>query len=378
MPHRPFSVILAATSFLVAGSFPAVAIEPDAVAQALGAALTKGSNVAATYDAARAEGSNVIVNGLMISRLSSDQTVRFDKVVVESPTQGGSGVFQSPLISFAGGTFSGESEGSIGTVSVTDATVLDPARVKGDMLGDSILFRLAEVTDLHLARKSEPDEVTIDRISVESGNVVDNLAQDSKGTVENISLSPEMFPAGTFTPATIGYDKLAFDVSWDSTRDVAAKTITIRDFTLDVHDGGELSVEGVMGNLPDPRALDDAGAASKASKAEVHRLTVHYRDNSLAGRVLDALAKRQGLSRDQYVQQLSAALPFLLLTLNNPAFQSQVTSAVTGFLKDPHSLTIKLDPDSPVSGTEILSMLKSAPGTVPDRLKASVTANSPE
>ena len=165
------------------------------------------------------------------------------------------------------------------------------------------------MTDVHLARNSEPGEVTIDRISVESGNVVDNLAQDSKGTVENITLSPEIFPTGTFTPATIGYDKLALDVSWDSSRDVAAKTMTIRDFTVDVHDGGELSIEGVIGNLPDPRALDDAGAASKASKTEVHQLTVRYRDNSLAGRILDALAERQGLSRDQYASSSPPPCP---------------------------------------------------------------------
>ena len=91
--------------------------------------------------------------------------------------------------------------------------------------------------------------------------------------------------------------------------------MTIRDFTVQVHDGGELTIKGVVGNLPDPRALDDAGAASKASKAEVHQLTVRYLDNSLAGRILDALAKRQGLTREEYTQQLSAALPFLLLTL---------------------------------------------------------------
>ena len=102
MPLRPFSVTLAAAGFLVAGSLPAAAIEPDAVAKALGAALTKGSNVAATYDAAHADGSNVIIDGLTISRLSSDQTVRFDKVVVEEPTQGGQRRLPKPADHFRG------------------------------------------------------------------------------------------------------------------------------------------------------------------------------------------------------------------------------------------------------------------------------------
>jgi hypothetical protein len=376
MTLRILSVSLAVASLSAAGT-PASAMEPDAVAKALGAALVKGVNVAASYDSAHADGDNVVVDGLTVSRLSSDQTLRFDKVVIDKPTADGNGVFQSPLISFAGGTLAGESNGTIDAATMTDAVVLDASLVKSTGPGEGILFHTAEVTGVHVARQAEPGEISIDRIEVESGNVVDNHAQDSKGRVENVTLSPDLFPTG-LTPATIGYDKLALDVSWDSSRDMAAKTMTIRDFTIAVHDGGTLTVKGVMGNLPDPRVLDDAGAASKASGTEVHQLTVSYLDNSLAGRVLDALAKRQGVTREEYVQQLSAALPFLLLTLNNPAFQSQVSSAVKGFLENPHSIRISLDPDAPVSGSDIMSLLKTDPATVPDRLKASVTANAPE
>jgi hypothetical protein len=378
MVLRIFSVSSAAAGFIVIGVLPAHAIGPDEVAKALGAALVKGANVEATYDAARAEGDSVVVDGLTISRLSVEQTLRFDKVVVASPTEGGSGVFESPQISFAGGTLSGKSKGTIDAATITDAVVLDASKLADDAIGESILFSTAEVNGVHVSREAEPGTVSIERIELASGNVVDNLAQDSKGRAENITLSPDLFPGGAFTPASIGYSNLALDVSWDSTRDIHAKTMTIRDFTVDVRDGGELSIKGVVGNLPDPRALNDPGAVSKASSAEVHQLTVRYKDNSLAGRILDALAKRQGISREEYTQQLTSALPFLLLTLNNPAFQAQVTTAVKGFLKDPQSLTISLDPDAPVSGTDILSLLRTNPATVPDRLKASVSANTSE
>jgi hypothetical protein len=378
MTLRLLSVSLAAAGLVIAATPRASALEPDAVAKALGAALVNGTNVAASYDSAHADGDNVVVDGLTVTRQSTDQTLRFDKVVVDKPTKGGVGVFQSPMISFAGGTLAGDSKGTIDAATVTDAVVLDASLLKGGMPGEGILFRTAEVKGIQVYRQAEPGSISIDRIELESGNVVDNLAQDSKGRVENVTLSPDLFPAGAITPASIGYDNLALDVSWDSSRDVSAKTITIRDFTVQVHDGGALTIKGVMGNLPDPRVLDDAGAASKASKTEVHQLTLRYLDNSLADRVLDALAKQQGLTREAYIQQLSAALPFLLLTLNNPAFQQEVTDAVQGFLKDPHSLTISLDPDAPVSGSDILSLLKTDPSTVPDRLKASVTANTPE
>jgi len=377
MALRILGVSFAAAGFL-AGTLPASAIEPDAVAKALGAAIIKGANVSASYDAAHTEGDNVVVDGLTITRLSTEQTLRFDKIVVASPAESDKGVFQSPLISFASGTLSGDSNGTIDAATVTDAVVLDASKLAGDALGESILFASAEVNGIHVSRQAEPGEVSIGRIAIESGNLLGDLAQDSKGKAENVTLSPDLFPTGVFAPASFGYDNLALDVSWDSSRDVAAKTMTIRDFTVDIHEGGELSITGVMGNLPDPRILDDAGAATKASNAEVHQLTVRYRDNSLAGRVLDALAKRQGLTRSEYTQQLNAALPFLLLTLNNPAFQTQVTAAVKGFLENPQSLTISLDPDVPVSGSDIMSLLKSNPAIVPDRLKASVTANASE
>ncbi len=378
MSLRLFGVSLAATGLVVVSAVPAAAITPDAVAKALGAALTEGTNIAATYEAAKADGGNVVIKGLAVSRLSGDQSVRFDQVVVESPTTGDKGVFQSPLITFSGGTLTGTETGSIATASLTDATVLDASKLKGDSVGEGVLFKSAEIDTVSVAHAGEPGTVTIDRVSAQSGNVAGDVSQDSKGTVENIALSPDFFAQRSFTPAMIGLDNLAFDVSWDYSRDLAAKMLTIRDFTIHIHDGGSLSVDGVLGNLPDPRALDNAGAGSKASKAELHKLMISYHDELLVGHVLDALAKTQGLTREAYIEQLTAALPFLLITLNNPAFQSEVTGAVTSFLKDPKSFTISVEPDTPVSGTQLMSMMKTDPGTVLDRLKPSVTANSAE
>src|SRR4029079_9174587 len=104
-------------------------------------------------------------------------------------------------------------------------------------------------------------------------------------------------------------------------------------------------------------------------KTQLHNLTIRYDDKSLAGRVLDFLAKQQNLSRDDYAKQISAALPFLLAAINNPPFQSQVAAAVGGFLKDPKSLTIDFAPDAPVSGDDLIALAKTQPGAIPDKLK---------
>ncbi len=374
MSLRHLAFIWAAAA--IAFGSPAAAIEPEAAAQALATALNGGTNAKVAFDSASQVGSNIVIQGLSVADTQGDGNVRFAETVIESPTEGGSGIFESPRISFANGTLGGASKGSVANAALTEVTVLDPATVPGKAPGKGVLFHTAEANDIRVARNTEPGEMTIARAFMEVGNVVNNVPQDSKGSVEDVTLPPEFFTGAKLSPQTIGYDKLVLDITWDGTRDVAAKTMTVRDFTVSIQDGGELSITGVMGNLPEPTTLNDADAPSKASATEVHTITVRYDDKSLAGRVLDWMAKQQGISREDYANQISAALPFLLAALNNPEFQSELSGAVSTFLKDPKSLTVKIEPEAPVSGEEIISIAGSAPQTLPDKLNASVTANT--
>jgi len=379
MSSRSFAALLASTALFVTASFPAAAIEAEAAADALAAAVVKGSHVEATYDSAAEDGGNVTIEGFKITRKSEDEAVSFDEVVIESPSDSDKGVFDSSKITFTGGKLTGNSTGTLGDATLTDVTVLDPKEDTGGGLGSNILFHTAEATDLKVTRKDQPGEVTVDRMYVESGNVVDNVAQDSKGSVEGITIPSALFPPDSaFKPDSLGYDKLVLDVSWDGSRDLKAKTVTIRDFTLSIENGGDLSVEGVLGEVPDARKLNDPNAAQDVTKTQLHNLTIRYDDKSLAGRVLDFLAKQQNLSRDDYAKQISAALPFLLAAINNPPFQNQVAAAVGGFLQDPKSLTIDMAPDAPVSGDDLITLAKTQPGAIPDKLKATVSANTAE
>jgi hypothetical protein len=369
-------VLLAGTAVLLCNSVPAAAIEPYAAAKALAAALVKGSNVEATYESAEMDGDNIVITNFSIARKSENDTVTFEEVTITSPTDSDAGIFESPEIDFSGGTIAGEASGSIGDATITGVTVLDAAKTSGG-LTESVLFETAEANNLQITPKDQPGSISIAKLYVESSDVVDGMPQASKGSVEGITVPPEVFSEATFKPDAIGYDKLVLDVSWDGSRDLAAKTATINDFTLSIHDGGDLSISGVIGELPDPRTLNDPNAAGSVSKTKVHSLTIRYDDNSLAGRVLDYLANQQGLARADYAKQISDALPFLLIAMNNPGFQEQVAAAVSGFLQDPQSITIEIAPDAPVSGDDLIALAKTDPGKIPDALKASITANAP-
>jgi hypothetical protein len=377
MSLRLAALFLSGTA-LFATSLPAGAIEPEAAAQALAAALTNSDRAEVTFDSASDDGGDVVVSGLTITRASDEEdTVTFAETVIEAPTEGGEGVFDSPSITFTDGTLAGESRGTIGSAVLTDVTVLEPA-AEGEESKQSVIFTTLEATDLSFAQSDQKGDITVGRIYMETGNVVDNVPQDNKGSVEDLLVPPEMYAEGDFQPSMIGYDQLVFDVTWDGSRDPSADTMTVRDFTLNMQDGGSLSITGVVGKVPEPTSLNDADAAAQASEMEVHNVTIRYEDSSLTGRVLDFLAKQQGITQAEYAQQIAGALPFLLAALNNPEFQNEVAGAVGAFLQDPQSITISIAPDAPVSGAEIMGLAGTAPQTLPDRLNASVTANSAE
>lgn len=374
MSSRLLAALLSGAA-LVATSLPAYAIEAETVGQALVAALTTTGNNKISYEAARQDGANVVLDGFTLDNGEGD-IVRFAQAVVESPTEGGEGVFDSPRIAFNEGAITGESKGSVGNASITDATVFDPKAVPPNSPTGAVLFADLEANDLRFTAKDQPGELTVARVLVQTGNVVDNIAQDNKGSVEDLTIPPEYFAASAMQPSTIGYDKLVFDMTWDGSRDPGANTVTIRDLTLSMQDGGRLSLTGKVGKVPEPRQMNDADASAKATEMEVHTLTVRYDDQSLAGRVLDLMAKQQGVERAAYVQQISGALPFLLAALNNPGFQNEVAGALGTFLQDPKSISVTIAPEAPISAAEIAGLAQTAPQSLPERLKASVKANT--
>lgn len=367
---------LAGAALLFLTALPAAAIEPQAVADAIGAALTKDGKSEASYDSAALDGGNVVIQGFTLTSASGAHSVRFEQAVVESPTEDGAGVFQSPRMTFTGGSMTGRTTGTIGSATATEVTVLDPAEVKTGGFAQAILYSTAEIGDVRVTRNSEPHELTVERIALQSG-MVGEAQQEVAGRVEGLSVSPDILERGRFNPEKLGYDALVFDITWDTTLDLAEDAVTIRDSTLSFRNGGSVSVAGQVSNLPDPRVLNDADVAAKVSGVELHDLAIRYEDNSLFGRVLDLLAGEQGLSRNEYVQQISAALPFLLAALTQPRFRSELIQVLGAFLQDPRSLTLTIKPEPPISADEIGRMAKSAPGDLPDRLGVSVTANAP-
>jgi hypothetical protein len=363
---------------LVCAVAPAAAIEPQAAADALAKAIAGGTDSTVTFDAARDDGGDVVIEGLAINRNGNPEEgqIKFAETIIAAPVEGGDGIFSTDSIEFSGGTITGEASGTIGSATLSEVTIVDPATVAEDRPAKGVVFGSVELLELVAEQADQPGEVSIDRIYVEVGEYDNGVPLSSSGEIEGFTLPPEAFAEAEVGPQAIGYEELVIGVTWDGSRDPAAKTLTIDDFTVSVADAGDLSFTAELGNVPEPAALRSAEGSDQAAEIVVDAVTIRYEDNSLTGRILDMMAQQQGITREEYAAQVAGALPFLLAALNNPAFQEQVSTAVGAFLQDPQSISASIAPEPPISAGEIMSIGMTSPQTLPERLKATVSANN--
>jgi hypothetical protein len=315
--HRVFPALLLSGTALLAATSPAFAIEPKAAADALVAVLAVGDATEGAYDEAVLEGGDVVIRGLRLIRgvetagaptggadapaaeseapgsaepeakadaaADDEGTVAFAETRIENPTEGGVGIFDSARITFNGGTIEGKSSGTIGGATLVDVSVLDPKTIKGDEPGKGLLFRTAEATDLSINRMTSPHRSQSVACSWRPAMLSTTFPQSNKGTVEKITLPPEVFADSAMGPQTIGYGPVVLGLSWDGSRDLTADTVDIRDFTLSMQDGGEFSMAAVLGKLPAANTMNDSDASAKASEVEVHTITLRYDDTRWPG-----------------------------------------------------------------------------------------------
>ncbi len=102
---------------------------------------------------------------------------------------------------------------------------------------------------------------------------------------------------------------------------------------------------------------------------------IRFEDASITKRALDYAGSKQNVSGQQMADSLKAMTPIMLAQLNIPELQNAISAAVSTFLDDPKSLTVKATPDKPVAFPMILGAAMGAPNTVPQMLGVKVSAN---
>ena len=377
MRVRLTSVVFAAVTATALLSSPSWAIDADVVAKALGTSFAQGRGDAVSFADAFERGGQVVIKDLAVGLPEGAGTAKFTETVLDAPVENGDGSIEAATVTVTDGTIEGDDvNGAVSSAVMTDVTILTADIIKAGNLDQGLLYRTATVTGFRFLPKDKLGEVTVEKLEIETGNIVDYQAQASRGTVTGVRIPVELAQQGPMSPQSLGYEEIVLDVNWDGARDPDTQVAKIDTLAIAMRDGGSLTISGALGNVPAVRPKEPQESMMTLSQLTVQSLKLHYSDDSLAGKILEAAAAKQGTTREQYAQQLAGALPFFLSMIQNPEFQNKVAAAVGQFLTEPKSLTISVQPERPISGAELFGLVQTAPQTLPDVLGASIEANN--
>jgi hypothetical protein len=241
-------------------------------------------------------------------------------------------------------------------------------------------FDSVTVSDIAVSESGKPP-VTIATVGMEATDYVGDYPRAFSLSVENVVVDPAVADdGGQFAGQLkeLGYEKVDANVYISGSWDQDAGTLSIEDFSIEGADMGSIGLSAVLGGFT-ADVMAQLGQPNPPpelmNSVTVNEAQLTYEDSSLAGRLLDMQAKQMGASRENFVNQISAALPLMLSALQNPGFQDKLATAAGTFLKDPKNITISAQPEKPVTVMELMTTAQTAPQTLPDQLKAEVTAN---
>jgi hypothetical protein len=377
MRVRLSSVVFAAVATTALFSNPSWAIDADAVAKALGASFAQGRDDAVSFTEAFERGGQVVIQNLSVGLPEGAGTAKITETVLDGPVENGDGTIEAASVTMTDSTIEGDDvNGAVSSAVMTGVTILPAEIIKAGNLDQGVLYKTATITGFRVVPDGEFGEVTVEKVEIETDNIVDYQAQTSRGSITGIRIPAQNAPPGPMSPQNLGYEEIILDANWDGARDPGSQVATIDALGITMRGGGSISISGALGNVPATRPKEPQESMMILSQMSIQALTIRYSDDSLAGKILETAAAKQGTTRELYAQQLAGALPFFLSMIQNPAFQNKVAAAVGQFLTDPKSLTISVQPERPISGAELFGLVQTAPQTLPDILGASIEANN--
>ena len=387
------SVSLTTIVVALMGSTAAFAADANAFGERLKAVAAE-QNMTVGYASATSEGDDVILKAMTFSPKG------------EEPAQLGD-------ITFEDVTGSTEEGWKVARVPIADIDVTedDSHTVATGMSIEGVELLPEDRSSQPAAKQFSAfyfDKAGLEKLTVEkAGAKVFDLSNVSvENTINDDDTFSSDFNFGTFdadftkadpetakTMTELGYGTLGGAIEGSASWDPKTGTLSLDPFDIAVENAGNLSFTYEMaGYTPNfiqsmqqiskqmadnPEANQNAGMAMMGllSQLSLGSADITFTDDSLTGKLLDYYSKQQGMTPQQLIGQVEAMVPAALAQLQNPEFQKQATEAVSTFLKDPKSLSVSIDPETPVPAMQIMGAAMGAPQTLPQVLSLEVTAN---
>ena len=375
--HAALGGLLLSTAFCGTSAFAA---DAKAIADAFAAAVTASGKSTATYTDASASGDDVTVSGLTLTQTEgSGDTISIPQLVITGATPRDKGGFTATSMAFDNVTIKSDKETTVTwkTGSVADATVPSADEVKAK--AKIRPFSKLDIAGLNVTGGDLPAPLDIASVGMTIDTEADGTPKDFNLNISSIALPSAFFAADPQSKAMVdalGYtDGFTLDVGMGGAYETASDTLTLRNFTFAAPDVGKLDISGKFSGVPLSKLASDQ-PADVGTTGKLDALTIRFDNLGIVERALDMQAKMMGASRDDVVNQIGGALPFMLSAIGNQGLQDKIAAAGQAFLKDPKSITITAAPAAPVPFSQIMSTGMSAPNTLPDLLVVDVAAHN--
>jgi hypothetical protein len=353
------------------------AADAKKVADGLVAAVTATGKSQASYQGATASGDDVTITGYKMTN-QKGETVTIPTLVITGVGARDKGGFTAKSMSFDGGSATADGNTIVWqTGAVADATVPTPDEIKAKAHVKP--FTKLDVTGLNVTGPDLAAPVAIATVGMTIDATDDGTPRDFTMKIGGIKVPAAIFdkhPQQKAVLDALGYGDLNSSFDVEAGYDTAKDTLTLRSLTLSTDGVATLGIQARISGISLGKALTDGGSSVESeSNGKLESLEIRFDNAGVVERALDMQAKMMGASREDVVNQLSGALPFMLNMIGNQGFQDKVATAAIAFLKSPKSITVVAAPTNPVSFKAISDAAINAPQTLPDILVVDITAN---
>lgn len=370
----------AAFGLLLLLAAPAVeaAPAPQAVADALTAAIAATGRATLAYGGVSGSGDSVTLSAVKLTSAGGHEVVSVPALILTGVADRQPGGFTAAGVAFDQGNATSRGKTTTwATAALTGVVIPTPDEVKSQATYRP--FASAAIATLAFSGADIATPVEVASVTADVGDIVAGAPGSIRVHLAGIKLPMDLAAnsvAGTVV-GMLNYKTLTADVTMDSAYDTGAHTATLNGLVIDVTDVGKITISAKASGLSVGALADKDSAPAARSAARLDALSVRIDNAGVVERLLDMQAQMLGGTRaDVKTQIIGGALPFALSFIDNAAFRDQFMAAMTTFLNDPHSFTVTFAPASPVPLGEVMRTALHRPGTLPDLLSPTVQANN--
>ncbi|WP_265515495.1 hypothetical protein [Nitratireductor luteus] len=384
--------LMGASLFLGALSQTAFGFEAEDVASALKAQLDR-QQVELEWEAVRQEGGSVVLEGATAGNQHAEETLPLGEIRLEEVSETDAG-YRIENLDIA--SLSHESDDA--TISLSGLSISGLILAKdgaADPYGGALRYDRFEVEHAEMRDEDGALLGSVDGLSAQMSISGEDEAMEVVGGAERFTVDMTTLPEGENPRKTmqeLGYEQLTGSLDLSGRWRPSDGQLLLDRYALTLDDGGTLVLAGeISGYTPEfirtmnemAEKMKDESQGSNQGMAMLgmmqqlsfHRLSIRFNDDSLSGKLLDLAASKQGGTPQDVIAQAQMIIPMQLSPFLGSELTSEVTQAVTTFLKSPENIEISAMPSAPVPFAMLIGAAMGAPEMLAKQVGLTVKAN---